>query len=466
MESLKNVLFDEIRVGDTVTVSRNLTGMEVEALALAGGDVDAFHIAENGQQGADGLEVASVGAEALLSGLLHRRLPGPGTDIVAQDLHFDGRLHTGDELVATVTAKTKRDEGRQVVFDCKVRSGNHDLVTGNVTVRAPEQRLDYGEVGTPSIILRRTDKYAKLMRACESLSPVPCAVVYPCSHDALLGPVEAAKHDLITPILVGPEKEIRAAAQAGGVDLSACKIVDVEHSKAAAAKAVELARIGEVQALMKGSLHTGELLGAVVASANGLRTDRRISHVFVMDVPAYPRVLLITDVAVTIQPTLEDKVDILKNAIELAHVMGKTKPKVAILSAEESVNPKIPSTMEAAVLCKMADRGKFEDAVIDGPLAFDTAISEEAAQIKKIKSPVAGKVDILLVPNLEAGNMLAKQLQYLAGADAAGIALGARVPIVLTSRADNVRTRLASAALMKLVAHAKFQPAKPGAPKP
>ncbi len=333
-------------------------------------------------------------------------------------------------------------------------------------MRAPEQRLDYGDVATPEIILRRGDKYARLMRACEPLSPVPCAVVYPCSHDALLGPVEAAKHGLITPILVGPEEEIRAAAQAGGVDLSPYKIVNVEHSKAAAAKAVELARNGEVQALMKGSLHTGELLGAVVASTNGLRTDRRISHVFVMDVPSYPRVLLITDVAVTIQPTLEDKVDILKNAIDLAHVLGKAKPKVAILSAEESVNAKIPSTMEAAVLCKMADRGKFGDAVIDGPLAFDTAISEEAAQIKKIKSPVAGKADILLVPNLEAGNMLAKQLQYLAGADAAGIALGARVPIVLTSRADNVRTRLASAALMKLVAHAKLQPAKPGAPKP
>jgi phosphotransacetylase len=466
MESLNNVLFDEIRIGDKASVSRRLSVTEVEALALVGGDVDAFHIADGEPRGSVGLQAESVGAEALLSGLLNRRLPGPGTSIVAQDLHFDGSLRPGDELVATVTAKAKRAKAREVVFDCKVRAGRVDLITGIVTVRAPEKRLHYTDLATPSVILRRADKYARLLKACEKLPPVPCAVVYPCDKESLLGPVEAAKRGLITPILVGPEQEIRAVAKAAGVDILSYRTVNAEHGREAAAKAVALARDGEVLALMKGSLHTDELLGAVVSSATGLRTARRISHVFVMDVPTYPRALFLTDIAITILPTLEDKVDILKNAIDLARVLGLAEPKVAILSAVETVSPKIPSTLEAAALCKMADRGQITGAVIDGPLAFDNAISEEAARTKKIKSPVAGKADILLVPDLEAGNMLAKQLQYLAGADAAGIVLGARVPIVLTSRADTVRTRLASAALVKLVAHARQQSGKAGASKP
>jgi phosphate acetyltransferase len=307
----------------------------------------------------------------------------------------------------------------------------------------------------PQVILRRTDKYARLMKKCEALPPVTCAVAYPCDHDSLLGPIEAAKLGLITPLLVGPEDKIRALAQAEGVDLSPYRIVPTEHSHAAAQEAVALVRAGEAEALMKGSLHTDALMSAVVASATGLRTSRRISHVFIMDVPTYPQALIITDAAINIAPGLEDKMHILQNAIDLAHALGLAEPKVAILSAVETINSKIPSTLEAAALCKMADRGQITGAILDGPLAFDNAISEQAARTKKITSPVAGKADILLVPDLEAGNMLAKQLQYLAGADAAGIVLGARVPIVLTSRADNVRTRLASIAVMKLVAHAK-----------
>jgi len=239
------------------------------------------------------------------------------------------------------------------------------------------------------------------------------------------------------------------------VDLGSYRVVAVAHSHAAAAKAVELARAGEGEALMKGSLHTDELLGAVVPSAAGLRTSRRISHIFVMDVPSYPRMLLITDAAVNIYPKLKEKVDIVQNAIDLAHVLGIEEPKVAILSAVETVTPEIESTLEAAALCKMADRGQITGGVLDGPLAFDNAISLEAAQTKKIRSPVAGQADILVVPDLEAGNMLAKQLTYMAGAEGAGIVLGARVPIVLTSRADSVRTRLASTAVMALVAHAR-----------
>jgi phosphate acetyltransferase len=279
--------------------------------------------------------------------------------------------------------------------------------------------------------------------------------VHPCDHDSLLDPLEAAKLKLIDPVLVGPEKKIREAAASARVDVSRYRIVDTEHSHAAAEKAVAMARAGEVEALMKGSLHTDELMAAVVPSATGLRTARRISHIFIMDVPSYPRVLLVTDAAINIAPGLKEKVDIVQNAIDLAHVLGIEKPKVAILSAVETVNPDIPSTLEAASLCKMADRGQITGGILDGPLAFDNAISEQAARTKKIVSPVAGKADILIVPDLEAGNMLAKQLQYLAGADAAGIVLGTRVPIVLTSRADSVRTRLASIAVMAMVADAR-----------
>src|SRR5215471_11861679 len=455
MDSLTNVTFDEIKVGDTATVSRRLSRTEVEALALVGGDVDSFHIAgREGAQASEG-QTEAVGAEALLSGLLNRKLPGPGTSIAAQDLHFNGTVKPGDELVATIKARRKSEKEKLVVFDCLVRSDGHELVTGTVTVRAPEKRLRYAETATPEVILRRTDKYSKLMSRCKALPAVTCVVAYPCDHDSLLGPIEAAKLGLIDPILVGPEDKIRAVAKAEGVDLSPYRIVPTEHSHAAAEKAVALVRAGEGEALMKGSLHTDALMGAVVSSANGLRTSRRISHVFLMDVPTHPHPLAITDAAINIAPTLEDKMHIAQNVIDLCHALGVAEPKLAILSAVETINPKIPSTLEAAALCKMADRGQITGAVLDGPLAFDNAISAEAAKTKKITSPVAGKADILLVPDLEAGNMLAKQLQYLAGADAAGIVLGARVPIVLTSRADSVRTRLASIAVMKLVAHSK-----------
>jgi phosphate acetyltransferase len=262
-------------------------------------------------------------------------------------------------------------------------------------------------------------------------------------------------------VLVGPEAKIRAVADAEQIDLSAYRIVSTEHSHGAAEKAVAMARAGEVESLMKGSLHTDEIMAAVVPSATGLRTGRRISHAFLMDVPAYPRVLIVTDAAINIYPTLDDKVDIAQNAIDLARVLGVATPRVAILSAVETINPKIQSTIDAAALCKMADRGQITGGMLDGPLAFDNAISEEAARTKKIVSPVAGKADILLVPDLEAGNMVAKQLQYLAGADSAGLVLGTRVPIVLTSRADSVRNRLASTAVMALVANARREKPAP-----
>ena len=454
MESLTNVTFDQIRVGDTAKVSRKLSTFEVEALALAGGNVDSFHIAD-GQWSPDlSMRAESVGVEALVSGLLNRKLPGPGSFIAAQDLRFEGCVEAGDEVVASATVREKRPENRLVIFDCDVRCKDRKLVTGTVTVRAPEPHLRYSDVATPEVILRRTDNFARLLKRCEGLPPVKCAIVHPCDPDSLLGPIEAAQRGLIEPVLVGPEEKIRAVAKAEGVDLSPYRLASTEHSHASAEKAVAMARAGEVESLMKGSLHTDELMGAIVPSATGLRTNRRISHVFIMDVPTHPHPFAITDAAINIAPTLEDKVHIVQNVIDLAHALGVPEPKVAILSAVETVNPKIPSTLDAAALCKMADRGQITGGILDGPLAFDNAISLEAARTKKIKSAVAGKADVLLVPDLEAGNMLAKQLVYLAGADAAGIVLGARVPIILTSRADTVRTRLVSAAVMKLAVRA------------
>lgn len=302
---------------------------------------------------------------------------------------------------------------------------------------------------------RKHDKYNALIDGCRGLAPVRTAVAHPCDETSLAGAVDAAIAKIIAPILVGPEARIRALAASFKIDIAGLPIVDQPHSHAAAAKAVELVRAGEVDALMKGSLHTDELMAEVVRKDTGIRTARRISHVFIMDVPTYPKTLFVTDAAVNIFPTLEDKVDIVQNAIDLAHALRIAAPKVAILSAVETITSKIPSTIEAAALCKMAERGQITGAVLDGPLALDNAVSREAAAMKHIASPVAGDADILLVPDLEAGNMLAKELTFLANADAAGIVLGARVPIILTSRADNVRARMASCAVAALLAHAR-----------
>ena len=302
-----------------------------------------------------------------------------------------------------------------------------------------------------------TGKYEQLLERCRPLAPVPTAVVHPCEATALAGALEAAAKGLIVPILVGPAARIAEVAGQARLSVDRVQIVDTPHSHGAAAKAVELVRTGQAELLMKGSLHTDELLGAVVAREAGLRTGRRISHVFVMDVPTYHKVLVVTDAAINIAPTLEDKVDICQNAIDLAVSLGVSRPKVAILAAVETVTSKMPATIDAACLCKMAERGQIRSAVLDGPLAFDNAISTDAAATKGIRSEVAGDPDILLAPDLEAGNILAKQLTFLANADSAGLVLGARVPIILTSRADSVRSRIASCGVAMLVAHARRQ---------
>jgi phosphate acetyltransferase len=301
------------------------------------------------------------------------------------------------------------------------------------------------------------EKYQRLVKAAQGLPTIKVAIAHPCDDVSLQGAIEAARLQLVEPILVGPVERIRGAARAAGLDIDALEIIASEHSHDSAAKAVGLVTAGRAEALMKGSLHTDELMGAVVAREAGIRTARRISHCFIMDVPNHPDALIVTDAAVNIAPTLDDKVDIVQNAIDLAHAMGVTEVRVALLSAMETVTAKVPSTIEAAALCKMADRGQITGALLDGPLALDNAISPEAAAIKRIASPVAGRANVLVVPDLEAGNMLAKSLSFLAHADAAGIVLGARVPVILTSRADSLLTRLASCAVAVMVAAARRQ---------
>jgi phosphate acetyltransferase len=460
MENVKNVTFDEMRVGATAEFRRTLSQADIELLAMVSGDVDPFHLTGEGAASVrpDVRSTEAVGAQAIIAAALGTRLPGPGMTILRQDLRFQGVITAGDELTASVRVAQKSREAPEVVLDCLCTNQRGETVAeGTATVAAPSRSVAYAEVAPPQVEFRRGDGFAPLFRACEAISPVACAVVHPCDRDSLIGPLQAARRGLIDPVLVGPEDKIRSVAEAEGIDLGPYRILSTAHSQESAARAVELARAGEVDALMKGSLHTDELMGAVVPSATGLRTSRRISHVFVMDVPTYPRTLLVTDAAINIAPGLKEKVDIVQNAVDLAHVLGIAEPRVAILAAVEVVNPEMPSTLEAAALCKMADRGQISGAVLDGPLAFDNAISLQAARTKKITSAVAGQADILLVPDLEAGNILAKQLIYLAGAEGAGIVMGTRVPIVLTSRSDSVRTRLASTAVLALVAHARRQ---------
>jgi len=455
---IENRTFDEIAPNESASLTRTLTADDVALFAVMSGDVNPAHLDAGYAETSMFHRIIAHGmwGGALVSAVLGTKLPGPGTIYLGQDLKFRKPVGLGDTITATVTAREKRPDKHVVVFDCSCKNQNgEEVITGTATTIAPTQKIRRPRPVLPDVQLRRHDKYQQLLDRCAALEPITTAIVHPCDRVSLEGAVRAAGQRLIVPVLVGPQAKIRAVASTEGLDIGGYEIVDAEHSHAAAAKAVALARAGKVEALMKGSLHTDELMREVTAAETGLRTARRISHAFIMDVPDYVRPVIITDAAVNIFPTLDDKRDICQNAIDLAKVLGVETPRVAILSAVETVTAKIPSTLEAAALCKMADRGQITGGLVDGPLAFDNAVSEEAAKEKGIVSPVAGKADILLVPDLEAGNMVAKQLTYMAHADAAGIVLGARLPIILTSRADNLRTRMASAAVAVLLAHAR-----------
>ena len=460
---IENHTFDEIEVGDTASVVRTLSRKDIQLFALVSGDVNPAHLDAEYAQGDSFRRVIAHGmwGGGLISAVLGTELPGPGTIYLAQSLRFERPVGIGDVITATVTVREKLAGKHKLILDCLCTNQlGETVISGVAEVKAPSEKVCRPRLALPDIRLSEHDGYSRLMDAAKG-GAARTAVAHPCSAAALAACVEAAEAGLIEPILVGPEARIRQAAEEAGKDISPFRILATVHSHESAARAVELVRSGEAALLMKGSLHTDELMSAVISRAGGLRTERRISHAYVMDVPGHPDPLIITDAAINITPTLEEKADIIRNAIDLAHVLGNPQPKVAILSAVETVNPAMPTTLEAAALCKMADRGQITGALLDGPLAFDNAISEMAAKEKGIVSPVAGKAEILVVPDLEAGNMLAKQLTFLGGADAAGVVLGARVPIILTSRADSLRTRLASCAVAVLLARANTK-AAPG----
>lgn len=465
-DMIENRTFDEISVGDSASLSRTLGEQEIQLFALASGDVNPAHLDPEFAATDMFHRVIAHGlwGGGLISAVLGTELPGPGTIYLGQTLRFVRPVGLGDTITASVTVSAKDIEHHMVTLECRcTNQAGEEVITGEAKVKAPSEKVRRPRVALPDVRLSDHGAYHRLMDAARGGDPVPTAIAHPCSAAAITAVVEGVNAGLITPILVGPEERIRAAAQEAGEDIAGFRIVSAPHSHAAAGAAVELVRSGEAKLLMKGSLHTDELMPAVVTREMGLRTERRISHVYLMDVPGHPTPLLITDAAINIAPTLEEKADIIRNAIDLAHVIGIDEPKVAILSAVETVNPALASTLDAAALCKMADRGQITGGLLDGPLAFDNAISEAAAQEKGIASPVAGKAEILVVPSLEAGNMLAKQLTFLGGADAAGIVLGARVPIILTSRADSLRTRIASCAVAVLLARAGTK-AAPGLP--
>ena len=453
---IENVTFDEITLGQSARLLRTLTLADIQAFAAVSGDTNPAHL--DAKYANDtlfhGVIAHGMWGGALISALLGTQFPGPGTIYLDQVLHFTKPVRVGDTLTVTATVVSKDEAKKSVELDCQVLNQKGERVLhGTARVLAPTEKVRLAHVNAPQIQLFDPEaRFKELLALGAGLAPVRCAVVHPCDAGSLSGAMDSARYGLIEPVLIGPEKRIRHLAEEAGLDLQGVEIISMPHSHAAAEKAADLAVKGLVSVIMKGSLHTDELVHAVLTQRS-LRTGRRMSHVFRFDIPLYSKPLLITDAALNIHPTLEEKVDIIQNAIDFARIMGVKVPKVAILSAVETVNPNIPSTLDAAALCKMAERGQIKGGVLDGPLAFDNAISAHAAQVKGIKSSVAGDVDILAVPDLESGNMLAKQLEYLAGASGAGLVLGARVPIALTSRADGPMNRVASALLAQLAAH-------------
>lgn len=456
-EYIENKVFSEMHVGDHAEAVRVLRREDIELFAAMSGDLNPTHLDDEYAKAAFFHEVVGHGmwGGALISAVIGTELPGAGTIYLDQSLKFLKPVVLGDTVTVRVEVKELRPERQRVVLYCTcTNQAGERVIEGEALVKAPVEKVRRPRVVLPTVsVYERGARYRQLMGMTAGLHPAKTAVVHPCDEVALSGALEAAKRGHIIPILVGPKAKIEAAAEQLNADLTGIEIVHVAHSHAAAATAVSMVLDSGVEALMKGSLHTDELMEAVLVKQAGLRTGRRMSHVFALDVPNYDKPLFITDAAINIVPDLETKRDIIQNAIDLCRALGYSMPKVALLSAVETVTSRIPSTLDAAALCKMADRGQIKGAILDGPLAFDNAISKVAAATKHIVSDVAGDADILVVPDLEAGNMLAKQLIFLAGAEAAGIVLGARVPIVLTSRADSEMARLASCALAQILVH-------------
>lgn len=447
---IENLTFSELSVGQSAKMVRVISIDDINAFALVSGEIDPANMDAKYLPPAGTRNVVAHGmfAGALISGFLGSDFPGAGTIYLEQNLKFQRPVHLGDRLTIALCVLEKEEATHRVRLSCEVHNQRGELVVGGeARVQAPSQKLSRPRSAVPTMHLFDPEtRLHSWMNSTIVAPPLTCVVVHPCDAESLSGALDAARYGLIVPLLVGPKARITALADALKLSLAGVALFDTPHSHASAAKAAAMAANGEAAMMMKGSLHTDELMSAVLAEPK-LRTGRRMSHVFRFEVPAYSKPLLVTDAAINIAPTLEIKADIVRNVIDLAHALGVALPRVALLSAVETVTPSLVSTLDAAALCKMADRGQISGALLDGPLAFDNAISMEATRIKGIRSEVAGQADILVVPDLEAGNMLAKQLEYLAGAASCGVVLGARVPIALTSRADSATSRVASAAL-------------------
>jgi len=444
---VENHPYEELAVGQQATLVRQLCWEDIEAFAAVSGDTNPAHLDPEFARDSLFHRVIAHGmwGASLISALLGTEFPGPGTIYLRQDLHFTRPVRLNDSLTVLVTVKSKDEARKRVDLDCQVTNQRGEAVLhGLATVLAPEYKIRRPRLKAP--VLQVIDPRARLRQLlswASSFACLRCAVAHPCDADALGAALEAASLGLIEPILVGPKARLLDLAASLELDLGGVRIDDAPHSNASAARAAELAARGEVALLFKGSLQTEELIQEVGQRAS-LRTSRRMTHVYRFDVPLYAKPLLISDAAMIVSPTLADKVDIAQNAIDFALRLGIGEPKLAVLAAVEQVRSDMPSTLDAAALCKMADRGQLRNALVDGPLGFDNAISMHAARIKGITSRVAGDADILLVPDLESGNILTKQLEHLGGASGAGVVLGARVPIALASRADSRETRIAS----------------------
>ena len=455
-QTIRNRTFDEIAVGDSASIERTLSREDIGLFALISGDLNPQHLDPEFAASTrfHGVIAHGMWGAALISAVLGTRLPGPGTVYLGQTLRFRAPVRVGDTLVISVTV-TARDSARHIITlacACTNQDGTA-VIDGEATVLAPTERIERASATLPEVRIRTGGGLQRLIERVLPLGRIRMAVVHPCDAVSLTSAFEARDSGMIEPVLVAPRARLDAVAAQAGLDLAGIAIEDVPHSHAAAERAVQLAAGGHVEALMKGSLHADELMRAVLQSTPNLRTRRRLSHCYLMQTPAYPRPFIITDAVINIAPALEEKADIVRNAIDLAHVIGVAEPRVAILAAVETINAAMPATLDAAALCKMAERGQIAGGLLDGPLAFDNAVSIAAARIKGIKSPVAGCADILVVPDLESGNMLARQLEFMGDASSAGIVLGARVPIVLAGRVDSRETRLGSCAIALLLAH-------------
>jgi phosphotransacetylase/acyl dehydratase len=456
---IKNRTFDEIVLGERATLQRTLSREDIELFAVMSGDVNPAHVDEEYAHSDMFHEVIAHGlwGASLISTLLGTQLPGPGTIYLEQTLRFRRPVTIGDTVTVSVTAAEKEPERHRIAFDCRcVNQRDEVVIEGTAMVIAPTEKVSRPRVVLPEVTLHDNGaRLRELIARAREQPPIRMAVVHPVDADVLLAAVQAAQDGLIDPVLIGPEDRIRATAAAHEITLDGLAMLDTEHSHAAADTAIRLARGAQVDAIMRGSQDVEELLHTAVAPRAGLTTDRRMTHAYLMDVPTYPRPLIITDAGINIDPDLETKRDIVQNAIDLALAVGIPSPRVAILSSAETVNPKLRSSLDAAALAKMAERGQIRGGIVDGALGFDMAVSAAAARVKGIASPVAGRADVIVVPDLESGSLLVKQLGFLGDSHAAGIALGGRVPIVLNGRTATVLEQLASCALASLVARAR-----------